>query len=57
MGWKTVVIWWPSSTSWSRHRVWKSACIFWMRTLSQASPTRRATTRSAMISGLWKTTA
>ena len=57
MGWKTVVIWWPSSTSWSRQRVWKSACIFWMRTLSQASPTRRATTRSAMISGLWKTTA
>ncbi len=56
-GWNTVVIWFPSSTSCSRQRVWKSACILWMRTLSQASPTRRATTRSAMMSGLWKTTA
>ena len=57
MGWKTVWISSARSTSCSRHRVWKSACIFWMRTLSQASLTSRAITRSAMIRGLWKTTA
>ena len=57
IGWNTELIWSPSSTSCSRQRVWKSACIFWIRTLSHASLTTRDTTRSAMISGLLNTTA
>ena len=57
IGWSTEVIWSPSITSCSRQRVWKSACIFWILTLSHASLTTRETTRSAMISGLLKTTA
>ena len=58
MGWKTVVIWFrraarPAGGSGSGSP--PAPCL--MRTLSHASLTSRGTTRSAMMSGLWKATA